>query len=55
MYPYLDVVDSERQVLDAKRSLIELLGQRYAATVQLIKSLGGCWKAECSVNNNSCE
>ncbi len=50
---YLDVVDSERQELDAERNLIELLGQRYAATIQLIKSLGGCWKAECRVNNNS--
>lgn len=41
---YLDVVDSERQELEAERSLIESLGQQYAATIQLIKSLGGGWK-----------
>jgi multidrug efflux system outer membrane protein len=40
---YLDVVDSERQELDSQRHLIALLGERYAATVQLIKALGGCW------------
>lgn len=40
---YLDVVDSERQELDAERSLIDLLGKRYAATIQLIKALGGNW------------
>ncbi len=41
---YLDVVDTERQALDAERNMIELLGQQYTATVQLIKALGGSWQ-----------
>jgi multidrug efflux system outer membrane protein len=49
---YLDVVDSERQALDAERDLIDLLGQQYAATIQLIKSLGGSWTTECNINSN---
>jgi outer membrane protein, multidrug efflux system len=40
---YLDVVDSERQELDNERTLISVLGQRYTATIQLIKALGGRW------------
>lgn len=38
---YLDVVDSERQELDNERALIGILEQRYLATVQFIKALGG--------------
>lgn len=40
---YLDVVDSERQTLLAESNLIDLLGQRYAATIQLIRAMGGTW------------
>jgi len=40
---YLDVVDSERSELDAKRNLAILLGQRYISTIDLIKALGGSW------------
>lgn len=40
---YLEVVDSERQELEAQRALIELLGLRYIGTVELIKSFGGSW------------
>ena len=40
---YLDVVDSERQELRSERDLIQLLGQRYEATIDLIRSLGGTW------------
>ncbi len=46
---YLDVLDSEREALEAERTSIELLGQQYAATIQLIKSLGGSW-SNCGYN-----
>ena len=42
---YTDVIDTERQELDSKRILIEILGQKYIATIQLIKALGGRWDA----------
>lgn len=40
---YLDVVDSERDELNTRRTLIDLQGLRYSATIQLIKALGGSW------------
>ena len=40
---YLDVVDANRDVLQAQRSDAQLTGQRLAITVQLIKALGGGW------------
>ena len=40
---YLDVVDANRDVLQAQRSDARLTGQRLAITVQLIKALGGGW------------
>jgi multidrug efflux system outer membrane protein len=40
---YLDVVDANRDVLNAQRSDAQLTGQRLAITVQLIKALGGGW------------
>lgn len=40
---YLEVVDSERQLLEAQRSYTRVFGGRYKATVQLIRSLGGRW------------
>lgn len=40
---YLAVVDSERDELNAERTLIRTKGLRFMATVQLIKALGGCW------------
>jgi multidrug efflux system outer membrane protein len=40
---YLDVMDSQRDELTAERSYIALQGQRYIATIQLIKALGGAW------------
>jgi outer membrane protein, multidrug efflux system len=42
----LDVVDAHRILLQAERALVQNLGARYAATVQLIKALGGGWGAE---------
>src|SRR5262249_55531773 len=43
---YLDVVESERSTLEAKERLIELLGYRYLAVIQLIKALGGSWNEQ---------
>lgn len=41
---FLDVLDSERVALADERAAVQLLGQRYQATVQLIKALGGGWR-----------
>ena len=40
---YLDVVDANRAVLQTERGSVQLAGQRLAASVQLIKALGGGW------------
>lgn len=40
---YLDVVDSERDLLNAQRAHLTAEGLRYSATIQLIKALGGMW------------
>lgn len=40
---YLEVIDSERQEVAAQQNAINILGQRYQSTVQLIKALGGSW------------
>jgi hydrophobe/amphiphile efflux-1 (HAE1) family protein/NodT family efflux transporter outer membrane factor (OMF) lipoprotein len=40
---YLEVVDANRDVLQAERDNAQLTGQRLIASVQLIKSLGGGW------------
>lgn len=40
---YLEVTESERSELEVKRTYVDLLGWRYASTIQLIKALGGCW------------
>jgi multidrug efflux system outer membrane protein len=41
---YLDVVDANREALQAERDNARLAGQRLNATVQLIKALGGGWQ-----------
>lgn len=38
---YLEVVQNERNELDAERNYLNLLGLRYQSTVQLVKALGG--------------
>lgn len=38
---YLDVVDSQRELLNARRSEVQARGRAFAATVQLIQALGG--------------
>lgn len=42
---FLEVLDAERTLLQTQRTLAQLLGQREMATVQLIKALGGDWRA----------
>ncbi len=41
---YLEVVDAERERLQQERQQSLLEGQRFAATVRLIKALGGGWQ-----------
>jgi multidrug efflux system outer membrane protein len=40
---YLEVVDANRAALQAERGTSQVAGQQLAATVQLIKALGGGW------------
>jgi multidrug efflux system outer membrane protein len=40
---YLDVIDAERTVLQARRSAVQLQGVQAASTVNLIRALGGGW------------
>jgi multidrug efflux system outer membrane protein len=40
---FLDVVDAERARLDAERRAAQIHGRRMAATILLIKALGGGW------------
>lgn len=40
---YLDVLDSERTRIQTETNLVNVLGQRYLSTIQLIKALGGSW------------
>jgi len=41
---YLDVVDANREALQAERAGVRLVGQRLIASIQLIKALGGGWR-----------
>jgi multidrug efflux system outer membrane protein len=43
---YLEVVDANREALQTERARAQLTGQRLAASVQLIKALGGGWNEE---------
>jgi multidrug efflux system outer membrane protein len=40
---YLEVVDAKRNALRQERQQTQLEGQRFAASVRLIKALGGGW------------
>jgi multidrug efflux system outer membrane protein len=40
---YLDVIDADRTVLDARRVAVQLEGVQAASTVNLIRALGGGW------------
>jgi multidrug efflux system outer membrane protein len=41
---YLDVVDAQRDSLDAERTQTQLYGQRAVSTILLAKALGGRWR-----------
>jgi outer membrane protein, multidrug efflux system len=41
--PYLEFVDAERAQLDHERAVIQLAYLRHAASIGLIKALGGAW------------
>jgi multidrug efflux system outer membrane protein len=40
---YLDVIDTERTLLQARRAAVQLEGARAVSTVNLIRALGGGW------------
>jgi len=40
---YLEVTDTERTELGAQRAVVQTRGAQWAATIQLIKALGGGW------------
>ena len=40
---YLEVVDAQRNMLRQERQQVQLEGQRFAASVRLIKALEGGW------------
>jgi multidrug efflux system outer membrane protein len=42
--PYLDVIEANRTVLTIQRGTIQTSGQRFAATVSLVKAIGGSWE-----------
>lgn len=46
MTTYLDVVSSQNTVLENERSVVNLRGERLAASVGLIKALGGGWRVD---------
>ncbi|MCB0329365.1 MAG: efflux transporter outer membrane subunit [Bdellovibrionales bacterium] len=48
---YFDVVDAERQQLELERSLNATCGQRYLASVELVRALGGGLLAEKSTDS----
>ncbi len=48
---YLEVVDANREALQAQRGSARLVGQRLNATVQLIKALGGGWETHLLVTS----
>ncbi|MNG31975.1 Outer membrane protein OprM precursor [compost metagenome] len=41
---YLDVIDAERSLLQARRAAVELQGVQAIGTVNLIRALGGGWE-----------
>ena len=42
---YLEQLDAQRSLLAAQRNSVQVLGNRYVSTVQLVKALGGSWEA----------
>lgn len=50
---YLELVDAERNMLLQERRQAQIEGQRFAASVRLIKSLGGGWEGHTSTSRRS--
>lgn len=48
---YYEVIESQRSDLTAKLNLLNVLDQRYQATISLIKALGGGWGCIYPQNN----
>ena len=42
---HLEYLDAERSFLNAKRNQVQVRGNRYITTVQLVRALGGSWQA----------
>lgn len=42
---HLEFLDAERNLLAAKRAYVQVQGNRYITTVQLVKALGGSWQS----------
>lgn len=42
---YLDYLEAERSLLAAERRDVQVMGNRYVTTVQLVRALGGSWEA----------
>ena len=40
---YLELLDAERTLLQLQRQSAQITAQRFAATVRLIKAMGGGW------------
>jgi multidrug efflux system outer membrane protein len=49
---YLDVIDAQRTVLQSQRAAVQLTGVQAVATVNLIRSLGGGWGNDPSINES---
>lgn len=47
---YLEVIENERQELQAKVNWIRTLNSLYTSTIQLIKALGGSWEVSCPMS-----
>ncbi|MGE8064267.1 efflux transporter outer membrane subunit [Pseudomonas sp. NPDC089569] len=48
---YLSVIDAERTALQSRRAAVQLQGAQVAATVNLIRALGGGWGSASAVKN----
>lgn len=50
---YIEVIDANRDALQAERANAQLAGQRLVAAVQLVKALGGGWNGQQLFSKNS--
>lgn len=50
---YLDVIDSERTVLQSQRAAVQLTGAQAVYTVNLIRALGGGWDVPTSLTQSA--